>query len=463
MNERDRPPIEELIERWRVSPSTSWNDIVGHQPQITRLRELIAKLALTPEERERLGLRLGSGVLITGGPGCGKTLLGRAFATALGRDVIAPPAGVLDAELIGELYRALALETAQPTVIIIDEAEALVGHPDWHSTDETAQRAFLHALDGVGRPEAGPVTIALTAADPGHLSESASRPGRLAPRLALDLPTAADRATLLGREVDGLPGAEMLDRAMIVERTYGWTGAEIAGLVEETMTRSLLFGVAGRRTEAMPDVVPGLRSDVMLEVIAERFVVRDPVIEDRRDDRLSSRHEAGHAIWAHLAWGSGAVAVVDIHDRGGNTTLADWVNARRRDQAELRRLAGLGLAGAAAEYLAFGRDGRSQGSAEDQARTTQMLDAARRIGLPFHEDTLEDGFHARGSEAMRRARYDAVQRDAANLWDEVIERLRPHIGAIGRLGDAFLGAPGATLSGDELTAAIDAAVGADLR
>lgn len=92
-----------------------------------------------------------------------------------------------------------------------------------------------------------------------------------------------------------------------------------------------------------------------------------------------------------------------------------------------------------------------------------MLDAARRIGLPFHEDTLEDGFHARGSEAMRRARYDAVQRDAANLWDEVIERLRPHIGAIGRLGDAFLGAPGATLSGDELTAAIDAAVGADLR
>lgn len=454
MSERERPPIAELIERWRVSPSTSWDEVIGHEPQVLRLRELIAKLALPAEERKRLGLRVGSGVLISGAAGCGKTMLAKACATALGRDVIAPPSGELDAELIGDLYRALAEESAEPTVVIIDEAEALVGHPDWHSTDEPAQRAFLHALDGVNRPETGPVTIALTAASPEHLSDQACRPGRLAPRLSLEPPTAADRAELLARAVAGLPGAEALDGPKIVERTAGWTGAEIAGLVEESMTRSLLLGIPGAPTGSPPFDGPGLRTDVMLDVVAEHFVIRDPVTDDRRDDELSSRHEAGHSLWAHLTWGSGAVAVVDVHERGGTTTLADWVSARRPDRAELRRLAGLGFAGAAAEHLVFGRTGTSQGSAEDRAKATKLLDAVRRIGLPSDDETFEGGYQSRGSEAMRRARYEEVRLDADNLWDEVIETLRPHIDAIGRLGDAFLMAPGATLSGDELTVAI---------
>ncbi len=59
---------------------------------------------------------------------------------------------------------------------------------------------------------------------------------------------------------------------------------------------------------------------------------------------------------------------------------------------------------------------------------------------------------------MRRARYEAVRREAELTWDEVLERLRPHVGAIERLAEAFLAADGMTLSGDPLTAAIDAAL-----
>lgn len=444
MSERERPPIHELIERWRVSPATGWDEIVGHGPQISRLQELVAKLALSPEDRARLGLRIGAGIVITGKPGCGKSMLARAFAAALGRDVIAPPTGELDAELIGELYQALA--SAEPTVVILDEAEALIGHADWHSTDEPAQRALLAALDGVARPEVGPVTVALTVADAERLSEAATRPGRLAPRLALDPPSADERAVLLAREVAGLPGADGLDLPTIAERTQGWTGAEIDGLIEQAMTRSLLNGT------------PGLRSETLLDVITERFVVRDPVAEERRDDLLASRHEAGHTLWAHLTWGPGAVAVVDIHERGGSTTLADRVTARRRDRAELCCLAGLSLAGSAAEHLVWGREGKATGSKEDRARATTLLDTARRIESAFDEDVLEEHHYSRGSEAMRRARYDAVRLDAATLWDEVVERLRRHLPAIERLGDAFLAAPGATLSGDEVTAAIEAAL-----
>jgi ATP-dependent Zn protease len=186
--------------------------------------------------------------------------------------------------------------------------------------------------------------------------------------------------------------------------------------------------------------------------------VRDPVADGHRDDVLASRHEAGHAIWAHLTWGPGAVSVVDIHDRGGTTTLADWVTARRRDRAELRRMAGFGFAGAAAEYLIWGRDGRTTGSEADRTRATELLDQARRIELGFDEDILEEQHYSRGSEAMRRAHYEDVRRDAATLWDELVERLRPHVGAIERLADSFLAAPGATLSGDEVIAAILAAL-----
>lgn len=445
MTEREHPPIEELIERWRVSPSTSWDDVVGHQPAISRLKELVAKIALAPEERDRLGLRAGSSVLITGSPGCGKTMLAKAFAHALGRTVIAPEIALLDAETIGALYRAVATAGA---VIVLDECEALVGDSDWHTTDEAAQRALLFALDGVGRPEAGgPVTVALTTASARQLSGAATRPGRLAPRLALDPPTPAERAILLSRAIQGRPGADTIDQALIVERTQGWTGAEVDGLIEQMMTRSLLLNP------------PGLRTEVGLQIVADRFVVRDPVAENHRDDLLASRHEGGHALWAHLTWGPGAVGVVDIHERGGSTSLADWVMARRRDSTELRRHAGLGLAGAAAEFLLWGRDGRSTGSESDRAHVTQLLDSCHQVGLPFDEDTIEGGHQSWGSEAMRRARYDAIRLDAVSLWDEVVERLRPHTAAIGRLGDAFLDAPGATISGEDLTAAIEAAVG----
>ena len=62
-------PIAGLIERWRVQPRTQWAEIVGHERQIRRLRELAAKIALSPEERTRLGLRLGSGLVLTGPSG----------------------------------------------------------------------------------------------------------------------------------------------------------------------------------------------------------------------------------------------------------------------------------------------------------------------------------------------------------------------------------------------------------
>ncbi len=444
MRERERPPIEELIARWRARPATPWEAVVGHAEAIARLQELAAKIALTPAERTRLGLRLGAGVVLTGRPGVGKSLLARAFATALGRDVVVPPTSELDAELVGELYRAL---DGTPTAVVIDEAESLIGDPDWHATNAAAQRALLAVLDGVAEhPDGAPITIALTTAGATHLSAAATRPGRLAPRLELDLPGAAERGELLGRVIEGLPGAETLSLERIVERTQGWSGAELAALPEQAVTRSLLLSP------------PGLREELVLAVVGERYVVRDPLPAERRDRLAISRHEAGHALWACLTWGSGAVASVRVTDRDGTTTLAEQVALRRRSGAELRLLAGFALAGAAAEHLLWGADGVTPGADRDRRDAADYLLSAHELTLPFDEELLEGPGAGRGAQAMRRARYDAVRGESARLWAEVVECLRPHADALPRLGDAILAASDMTLSGAALEVAIEAAL-----
>ncbi len=453
MSELEPTPIAELVARWRTHPVTSYVDVVGHAPQIRRLRELAALLALDPAERARLRLRVGAGVVLSGAAGSGKTMLARAFAAELGRDVVAPPPGELDAERIDALYRALT-DDPVPVAVLLDEAGSLVGDADWTGdVDRSAQRALAVALDGVSRPEVGPVTIALTTIALAHLDDEITRPGRLSPRLELGRLSGAERAELLRRAVTGLPGAETLRLARLVERTVGWSGAEITGLVPEALTRSLLEGA------------PTLHEEALLAIVSERFVVRDPLPEGRRDPRLAAIHEAGHCLFAYLTWGrgpegQGPVAAVDLTERGGTTALADWVLERpgQSTRRDLLRSAGLSLAGAAAERIVRGVDGLSAGAEDDRQRATAALASVHALEVPFDEASLE-GHSGHGAHEMRAARFAAISSAAQQLWEEVLTTLAPHAHALLHLADALVAAPDQALSGAELEAAVAAALG----
>ena len=376
----------------------------------------------------RLGLRLGRGMVISGPAGSGKTLLARAVASAAGRDVIVPPTAELTPALIRRLYAQLG--RMEPVVVILDEAEAIIGRTLFPTTDGGCLRALLAALDGIGRPSRGPMTIALTTLEPAMLDPGATRPGRLAPRLELSHPNPSERRSLFERAIARVPVSGEIDVDRLVARTGMWTGAEIAVAVEEAVSRSLIDG-----TDA-------LVFDVLLEVIAERYVVEDGGDSRWFDLDASARHEAGHAIYGHLVW-PGRVAAVELKRTGGETRLDDE-KAVEHTASGLRSLAGFKLAGMAADFLLGGASEMTSGADTDRAQATQLLRTLHSINSPFEPQVLEGSRDfPRGSERSRAAIAADIERESSRLYTEVIRDLAPRIGAIERLAALILAASGA--------------------
>lgn len=444
----DDAELVALIESWRYrGPAVGWDAVVGHPAAVRRCQEVVEAMRRPEEDLERLRIRLGRGLVVTGPPGTGKTLLARAVAGTMGRALIAPPVSELTPAVIARLYAQLA--RMEPVVVVLDEAERVIGQP--YLADDDCVRALCIALDGLERPARAPITLALTTAEGHQLSPVATRPGRLAPRLDLGLPTADERRVLLDRAVEGLPIVGTLDLGLVVDRTGGWSGAELVTAVEEAMSRSL------------PSHTDALTPEHLLAVIGERYVVVDPARSRRRQvhARRMALHEAAHALLARARFGPGAVAMVTLAGAdGGTTRLDEELFEGLVTAAGLRDLAAMSLAGLAGELLFYGADGVSHGSSEDQAGATRWLIRSREAAMPYNRDVMERGSESdRGSERMRAALHAGIEDDAARLLAEVIAGLAPRRVAIESLADTLLAADDLTLSGVVLSAAIEAALG----
>jgi cell division protease FtsH len=367
-------------------------------------------------------------------------VLERAIATALGRRVITPPTAELSPGLIHRLYRQLA--RMEPTVVILDEAEAVIGQSWLRTTDADALRSLLAALVGINRPQSGPITLALTTADMFSLDASAVRPGRLAPHLLLSVPTADERRLLLQRAADGLPVVGDLDLEVIVERTGGWTGAELVTAVAEACSRSL------------PDRSDALRMDLLLDVIAERYDVEDEHAFSPQVSEAIAVHEAGHAIYAELTW-PGQVAMVALHPHGGRTQLAEEIERDTPSAEQLRRLVGMSLAGEIAERLVLGDSRTTLGAHADKHEATMIALQLVDLSLPYAPAALEQGGSSdRGADAMRAQLHASVAHLSAEQQSATEELLRPRVDGLRAFARLLLASPDQALSGPELTATL---------
>jgi cell division protease FtsH len=450
------PAIEEQITRaeWHGA-RVGWDDVVGHDAAKRELR-VVAEQIRRHSAAERLGLTTIKGVLLSGPPGSGKTMLAKALASAIDRPAYVFPAGEVDAKFIREAYEALA---DRPCVVIWDEADVFLRGRWGRSAPEEGRTvaAFCAALDGIDSPN-GPVTVALTAEREAALDPAAIRAGRLTTKVMLDLPRRDDRLVLWERSIARVPTRGEIDIDRAADRSAQMSGADIATSVMVALGLSMSDG-----TDALTP-----------ELLDEVLVRRHHVIERPRpalDLRKTAIHEAGHALFATMAFGVGAVTSVSITngpDDVGHTLLNERLDdPNALDRAAIRKLAGVRYGGMVAEELTRGPEGVRQGCIADITAATGLLrslfvDLGTDPALgPIDIDRVESGVQSdRGTAEMRSALWSAIRIEAGLRIAEVRARLGEHVAGIELFADAALAARDMTLSGDQLTAALAEALGA---
>ena len=428
--------ILRFLERNRYDgPTTDWSAIIGHDHAKRELRVVAAALERR-DLAERLGVPLVKGLVVTGPPGVGKTLLARAFAGSVDRPVFVLSAADLGPGRIRRVYRALA---DVPCIVVIDEID-LIARRTYDRRDKRAV-ALSVALDGVV-PAAGPITIALTSEPSEELDPSVVRAGRLGTTIILEGPDREERLALWRLYLRDLPMTGELDLDAVADRSQGMTGADVA---ECARTAAGL---------ALADGLDSLDAVHLEEALDRRGVSRRPPRDAQRVRDSVAVHEAGHAVFAYIVFGPDALnsAVVAEMGRGaGHLSLrAEWGETHAIDGARWRDQVALSLAGLVAEELVFGTQQLTFGSKDDIGLATDLVLHAADNGLladfgRVSPERMERGpdpesYELRGSDTMRSSLYRSVRAEIRRQEDRARRVLRSNERAVRAVAERLVAA-----------------------
>jgi cell division protease FtsH len=401
-------------------------DVAGVDEALTELREIVEFLK-EPKRYGRLGARAPKGVLLVGPPGTGKTLLARAvageaavpFFSINGSEFVELFVGV-GAARVRDLFEQARLKA--PAIIFIDELDALgrargIGaFGGGHDEKEQTLNQLLAELDGFD-PTSGVVLLAATNR-PEILDPALLRAGRFDRQVLVDRPDKAGRIAILGVHLKKIRLAPDVDREQIAALTAGFSGADLANLVNEAAllaTRHDAASVSANDfVEAIERIVAGLEKRNRLLNPREREVV--------------AHHEMGHALIAMALPGADTVQKVSIIPRGigslGYTIQRPTEERFLMTQAELESKLTVLLGGRAAEQLVFGE--LSTGAADDLAKATEIARhmVARygmdsRLGHATYE-TERPTFLGAPADAAERRRFSE---ETARVIDESVRTI----------------------------------------
>ena len=297
----------------KESPRVLFSDVAGVDEAVEELREIKDFLA-DPAKFAHIGARVPRGVLLFGPPGTGKTLLARAvageagvpFFSISGSDFVEMFVGV-GASRVRDLFEQA--KAAAPAIIFVDEIDAVgrhrgAGMGGGHDEREQTLNQLLVEMDGFD-PRTGVILIAGTNR-PDILDPALLRPGRFDRQILVDRPDLPGRRGILAVHAKGKPLGPGVDLDVLAKRTPGFTGADLANLLNEAalLTARRNKTVIGQdELEAAIDRVmagPEKKSKVMSE--HDRFTI--------------AVHEAGHAIVGHVLAGCDPIHKVSIIARG---------------------------------------------------------------------------------------------------------------------------------------------------
>jgi cell division protease FtsH len=334
----------------------TFTDVAGIDEAKEELTEIVDFLR-NPEKYLRLGGRIPRGVLLSGAPGTGKTLLARAVAGEAGVPFFQMSASEFVEMIVGvgasrvrDLFQQA--KAAAPAIIFIDELDAIgrsrasggANISGGHDEREQTLNQILTEMDGFD-PRTGVIVLGATNR-PEILDPALLRPGRFDRRVSVQPPDRAGREAILRVHTRSVPLAPEVDLGALASSTPGMVGADLANLVNEA---ALLAARRNHERVNREDLTAALERIVLG---AERKVM---LSED--DRRRTAYHEAGHAIVGMLTLGADPVRKVSIIPRGqalGVTFSAPDADRFNFDERHLMAQIKVALGGRTAEELVFG-------------------------------------------------------------------------------------------------------------
>jgi cell division protease FtsH len=350
----------------------SFNDVAGVEEAKDDVSELVEFLR-DPGKFQKLGGKIPRGVLMVGSPGTGKTLLAKAIAgeakvpffTISGSDFVEMFVGV-GASRVRDMFEQAKKHA--PCIIFIDEIDAVGRHRGaglggGHDEREQTLNQLLVEMDGFEGNE-GVIVIAATNR-PDVLDPALLRPGRFDRQVVVPLPDVRGREQILTVHMRKVPLADDVKPSIIARGTPGFSGADLANLVNE----AALFAARADKTTVTMDDFERAKDKIMMGAERKSMVMSDD------EKKLTAYHEAGHAIVGRLVPEHDPVHKVTIIPRGralGVTMFLPeedrYSYSKKRLESQISSLFG----GRIAEELIFGADAVTTGASNDIQRATEM-------------------------------------------------------------------------------------------
>jgi cell division protease FtsH len=351
-------------------PTVTFSDVAGSDEAVEELQE-IKEFLQDPARFQAIGARIPKGVLLYGPPGTGKTLLARAvageagvpFFPISGSDFVEMFVGV-GASRVRDLFQKA--KDAAPAIVFVDEIDAVgrhrgAGMGGGHDEREQTLNQLLVEMDGFDA-RTGVILIAATNR-PDILDPALLRPGRFDRQIVVDQPDLEGRKAILDVHAKGKPLADDVRLDVLARRTPGFTGADLANLMNEA---ALLTARRGERDISMH----------AMESAIDRVLAgpeRKTRVMSDAEKRIIAYHEGGHTLVGHVLEGTDPIHKVSIVSRGralGWTLALPTEDKYLRTRSELVDTMTMLLGGRTAEELVFGDP--TTGASDDIERCTEI-------------------------------------------------------------------------------------------
>ncbi len=398
----------------------TFKDVAGVKEAKEELTEVVDFLR-NPKKFSALGAKIPKGVLLMGSPGTGKTLLARAvageanvpFLHISGSEFVEMFVGV-GASRVRDLF-AKAKKTA-PCIIFIDEIDAVgrqrgAGLGGSHDEREQTLNQILTEMDGF-EPNAGVIVLAATNR-PDVLDPALLRPGRFDRRVVIDPPDLNDREEILKIHAKKKPLATDVNLRKLAERTPGFSGADLANLMNE----AAILAARKDKTEVTEAMLLDSVEKVMLGPERKSYIM------NAHEKKVTAYHEAGHALVAHFSKHADPVHKISIISRGfaaGYTIKLPSEDKRMHTKSEFIDDIAVMLGGYVAEKEIFNE--LTTGASSDLRKATSLSkDMITRFGM---SDVLPPRTYGEHEEMIFLGKEIHSQRDysekiAIQIDDEV--------------------------------------------